>query len=280
MYKSLALFAFLFTSMISSAGGGWTPKKGEGFFMTSYRGISGGFLANSQAAFGNSPLASVRTLDLYGEYGIFNRFGVILYSPIFTSVSQAAGMDDFGTYHLEDQASGLGDIDLALKYQIIDSKIALSASLWAGINSGKYNAGNTGRLHLGDGEFNQMARLDLSSSFKSFHWNIYAGFNNRTNNFSDEIQFGGEFGWKKNKFLAILKIDSKNSLFNGTAPDSYSPGIYSNNLEYFGISPQVLYTLKNNVGVMAQAGFALHARNIIAAPSLSVGVFYDLKKKK
>ena len=279
MKKSVLVVMIGLMSSSLLAGGGWTPKKGEGFFMLSHRIIAGSYLANSDAMFGISPFAMIQTTNIYAEFGILNRLGGIVYSPILTIGSQDAGVDEFGKVYLEDAAAGLGDIDLALKYQLLDNKVKLSGSVWFGINSGDYYAGENQQIHLGDGEFNQMARLDLSSSFKSFWWNVYGGFNNRTNNFSDEIKVGGEFGWKKKRLSALMKIDTKYSLFNGSQADSYTPSIYSNNQEYFAINPQILYEFDNHIGLMAEAGFALSSRNIIAAPSLSVGVFYNLKKK-
>ena len=52
-------------------------------------------------------------------------------------------------------------------------------------------------------------------------------------------------------------------------------GIYSDNLEYFSLSPQILYKVKGNVGITAN-WIALNSRNIIAAPSFTLGVFLDL----
>ncbi len=265
------------------AGGGWTPKKGEGFFMLSQRYIGGGYFANPYAKIIASPLATVMTTNIYGEYGLTNRFCAIVYSPFVTAVTQQSGIDSSGNSYSKDKALGIGDIDLALKYRFLEKKgFNASVSLWAGINSGDYRSGTTKELHLGDDDFSQMLRFDISKGFKKNYWaTMYAGFNNRTNNYSDEIRVGGEIGYnRKDKFFAVLKIDSKSSLFNGSQPDSKYPGIYSNNLEYFGISPQVMYRFKHGFGIMGEVGFALHARNIIAAPSFSAGIFYDLKRKK
>lgn len=272
-------FGLLLTSNVS-AGGGWTPEKGNGFFMLSQRYIGGSFRANSGGIIGKSPLAYVTTTDLYGEYGITDRFCGILYTPVLSFAYQEGGVDEFGRMHLRDKAVGNGDIDLAVKYKIIDRDIKVAASAWAGINAGNYNGGTTGNLHLGDGEFSQMLRLDASASANAFWMNLYVAFNNRTRNFSDEMRFGGEFGWHKGGFFSILKVNVNKSLFNGNEPDTYSPGIYSNNIEYFGVAPQFLYKFDNNLGLALEAGFALSARNIIASPSLSAGVFYDLKRKK
>ena len=266
------------TQNLVYAGGGWTPLKGEGFFMLSQRSISGTFHSNTQAIIGKSPFSQVMTTNFYGEYGITDRFCGIIYSPFLTFAKQDKGTDEFGNIFESDNAIGMGDIDLAIKYRLLKGNYNLSASAWFGINSGNYSAGKTKQLHLGDGEFNQILRFDLSHAFRSFWWTIYAGFNHRTKNTSNEILAGGELGWKKGKFIGILKIDNRSSLFDGSRIESYTPGIYSSNLEYFGITTQVLYKLKGNLGLSLDAGFAPYLRNIIAAPSFTIGVYYNLKR--
>ena len=72
----------------------------------------------------------------------------------------------------------------------------MSARVLFGLPTGKDSGGETGILQTGDGEFNQMLRLDLSSGFSANGWfSFYAGYNNRTQGFSDDYRFGGEVGW-------------------------------------------------------------------------------------
>lgn len=279
MKKTLILLSILLTQSAVFAGGGWTQKKGDGFFLLSQRVIAGEFYANSEGNIVESPLLACFTTNFYGEYGFTDKLTGILYTPFLTSLSRAGGIDANGNIFLQDDAFGFGDIDLSVKYKLLSKKVHVAATLTAGIPTGNLNAGSTGTLHLGDGEFSQMLRVDASSSFKKGMFaTIFAGFNNRTKGFSDEIHYGGEFGWQKNKFTTILKIYGRKSLFNEPRKDSPIPGIYSDNLEYFSISPQFLYKVKGNVGILAEGGFALAARNIIAAPSITLGVFWDLKK--
>jgi protein XagA len=280
--NKIAILTFLIFSSHVFAGGGWTPKKGEGFFLLSQRYIGGNFRANNFAKPIQASFATVMTTNIYAEYGITSKWCGILYSPFFTSTFQNAGTDAEGNTFQKDKASGFGDVDLALKYRFYDEYgVNMAVSFWAGINSGKYAAGSTKQLHLGDDDFSQMLRLDVSKSIGSKNWmTFYTGFNNRTNGYSDEVRIGGEFGYNRNgKLFAILKVDVKSSLFNGNKIASTYAGIYSNNLEYFGFNPQVMYKFKNGFGILAEMGFAAHARNIIAAPSFSGGIFYDLKRK-
>lgn len=277
--KKALLSIVMMSQLTAYCGGGWTQEKGNGFYMVSQRMISGTNYFNQDALLVASPGLSAFTTNFYGEYGITNKFTATLYTPFLTALNRAGGVDSLGNVFLADKAIGFGDMDLALKYKVWDKGVNIAVSLTAGINSGNYKAGKTGTLHLGDGEFNQMLRVDASKGFnKGLFSTLFFGYNNRTNGFSDELHFGGEIGFQKNKFIGILKVYGRKSLFNEPRKDSAIPGLYSDNLEYFAISPQILYKLKGNIGLMAEAGFATFARNIIAAPSFSLGVYLDIKK--
>jgi hypothetical protein len=76
--------------------------------------------------------------------------------------------------------------------------------------------------------------------------------------------------------LAILKINGIESLNNGTA-SAAATGLFSNNVEFMGVGPEVLYYVnaKKTLGVSARFAGALKGQNVLAAPSLSVGVFAE-----
>ncbi len=277
--KKLILLCCFLSQIAAFAGGGWTQKKGEGFFLLSQRMIVGTNYFNSQSNIIASPGLAAFTTNLYGEYGFTDKLTGIFYSPFITALSREAGVDSSGNIFTKDNALGFGDIDLGVKYKLWSKNIHVSASLTIGLATGDYTARETKTLHLGDGEYNQMLKIHASKSFKKgIFTSLFLGYNNRTSGFSDEIHYGGEIGYSKNKFTGILKIYGRNSLFNEKPrKDSPIPGIYSDNLEYFSVSPQILYNLKGNIGILGEAGFAMGSRNIIAAPSLTLGIYLNLK---
>ena len=136
-------------------------------------------------------------------------------------------------------------------------------------------------LQSGDGEFNQMVRVHVGYSLypKPGYLAGYIGLNNRTNDFSDELHFGLEGGMALNKSLyAALKLNVVESLQNGDAAASQT-GVFSNNIEYTGIGPEVTYLLDNGLGFSLGIFGAFSGQNILAAPSINVGIVYDLKKR-
>ncbi len=278
--KKLVFYLFFYISSNTNifAGGAWIPEKGEGLIIVSQRSISGNFYFSGSGEIIESPNFSILTTNFYGEYGLSNKLAIILYSPFLTYASQSEGIDGKGNRYDADNALGFGDLDLGLKYNFYNKKFVVSTSLYLGIPSGNYKAGNTKHLHLGDGDFSQLIRLDLSKAFNKSYFNFYGGFNNRTNGFSEDIQAGAEIGRRKGSFIYILKVDSRTSLYNGQKPETKSFGIYSNNLEYMGITPQIIYEYKK-IAFLAEVGFAASGKNIIASPSFNLGVLFNIKKK-
>ncbi|MBI1184016.1 hypothetical protein GC194_07085 [bacterium] len=279
----IILLLQLFTFGNALAGGGWTQGKGHGFFMLSQRYIGGSFYANNMGMIVHLPKdkAGVLNSNLYAEYGLGKRLDVLLNSSFLTAayyIDKAphnylpAGQNTTSHY-------SFGDTDAALKYRFLGKSLHASVTLLLGLPTGKFKPGIDGNSAAitGDGEFNQLVKVDVSGSFgKKMYASGFLGFNNRSQHRSDEIHLGGEIGHNGDKVVAILKMYLLKSLHNGNAGEAMVPGIYSNNLEYFALSPCLLYKIDDKKGIVVNLGFAPFLRNIIASPSYTVG-FY-LKK--
>jgi hypothetical protein len=122
-----------------------------------------------------------------------------------------------------------------------------------------------------------MIKFDVSYSLypKPAYVSAYAAFNNRTNNFSDEIRFGAEVGLTLKKFIPILKLNVVQSLYNGNAEEAQN-GIFSNNTEYISPTIELNYQFTDKVGLSGSGGFAFAGKNILAAPNWSLGVYMKL----
>jgi protein XagA len=179
-----------------------------------------------------------------------------------------------------DALNSFGDTDIAIKYGLIVNKpIVVSATVLFGLPLGDNGATNASALQTGDGEFNQMLRIDASHSFypKKFYVSAYGAFNNRTKGFSDEVRFGAEIGVTLEKFIPIFKVNTVHSLFNGdTGLGITQSGIFSNNTEFISPSFELNYQITEKVGVSASIATALAARNILASPNWGLGVYLKL----
>ena len=134
----------------------------------------------------------------------------------------------------------------------------------------------------GDGEFNQLVKLELGYGFQEFPLfaNLELGFNNRTNSFSDEFRLNAQVGYTFGKNLLVL-LKSRNiySLRNGDEANISGGGIFSNNIEFTSFGPEVLlFNVFGKFGLLANFFGAFRGANILAAPSFSVGIFLDTSK--
>lgn len=282
--KKLIVLSILFCGSISFAfaGGGWPQPRGKGYFK-----LGQSYLLSSQYYDGNgnilklTPSYGFFSTSLYGEYGFTNRLTGIIYLPFFARAIQneLKVLNSTSPNQPGAELNSFGDIDISIKYGLIVNKpIVVSASILFGLPTGNNGAGNTSALQTGDGEFNQMIRVDASHSFspKPVYVSAYAAFNHRARGFSNEVRFGAEVGLTLKKFIPILKLNVVKSLYDGSGVVENSNGIFSNNTEFVSPTIELNYQITDKVGVTGSGGFAFAAKNILAAPNWGLGVYLKL----
>lgn len=265
------------------AGGGWTQPKGQGFLK-----ISQGALIADQYFTPAGDLVDITTTGLYTsavylEYGLTERLSTVAYVPFFvrSTLNKVEVVDSNGALLDQepgDELNAFGDVDLSIKYGIItEGPLVLSAALTLGLPLGEQSGGDTQLLQSGDGEFNQMITLELSQGLASgFYWTLLAGFNNRTNNFSDEFRYGGEIGLVKNKWIPIVKVYGIASFMNGD--DAFVPNndVFGNNIEFLSITPELNYQMNDKMGLSVSAGFAAFGMRVLGNPNYIAGIYFKL----
>lgn len=255
----------------------WTKSKGSGFYKLDFSSIRATDVYNTKG-----DVVPFRTLgnyitSVYGEYGITNKITAVAYVPFFVRNVVNATKSQTGTI-IEPGITNnnFGDMDLGLRFALPIKAFAVSANLTFGLPTG--DAKQADALFTGDGEFNQMLKIAAGTGKKHWWGQAAVGFNNRTKGFSDEFRYDFEFGYKflNDRLLAILKINGIESLNNGSALEAKT-GLFSNNVEYMGVGPEFLYyaNAKKSVGVSVRIAGALKGQNVLAAPSMSVGVFAE-----
>lgn len=282
MFRNLTVILILFPTILL-AGGGWTKSKGTGYFKLTHWWLNS---AKHYTTGGNQDVnanAGIYNTSLFAEYGITDRVTGILYFPF---VSKATNDANSTLSVAEGSVSGIGDTDIGIKYGLNKpgSPFVFAGSLILGLPLGDDSGGPSGILRTGDGEFNQMVRFDLSRSASfgkiSGYANIYSGFNNRTNDFSDEVRFGGEVGISgfENRVWLIARLDIVRSLGNGvTTSDPFQGAtIYANNTEFAAYGYQAAVYVTKKLGVSASYASAFDGENIFASPSYSMGIFFEM----
>ncbi|MCH2080777.1 MAG: hypothetical protein MK226_00230 [Saprospiraceae bacterium] len=281
----LIFISFLF-SFSAFAGGGWPQPKGHGFFKFSQWWLISDQHFTDTGLLDPNVTQGIFTTSIYAEYGFTDRLTGILYFPLFsrTYFNNTVSATTGEILTAGEAINGVADTDISLKYGLIVNKpVVLSATLTLGLPFGESQGGTAGNLQLGDGEFNQMLQLDAGTSFQlgkvAAYANAYAGFNNRTNGFSDELRYGIEAGtgFFGSKLYTIFRLYGISSLKNGSNRNNEnSTSIFANNTEFLTFSPEIAYNINEKWGVSATYASALKGRLIFAAPSYAVGVYLNL----
>lgn len=279
----------ILSSNLLSAGGPWTQKKGKGYFKLSEWWIVFDQHYTDTGLIDPNVTTGIFNTFLYAEYGLSDRLTAIVNAPIL-SRNYMNNLVSSTTNEIivpGESINSFGDIDLGLKYSLTKAgaRIPIAASITFGLPTGKTAGGSQKNLQTGDGEFNQLVQIDAGTGLqvagKNAYISAYAGFNNRSNNFSDEFRFGLEFGVGliNSKLWLSLKYNVVESLKNGeTAASITSTSIFANNTEFSSIAIEANYYLTTQLGLSISAAGAHRGEIIAAAPSYSFGIFYDLSK--
>lgn len=271
------------------AGGPWPQPAGSGYFKLSQWWIVFDQHYTDAGLIDPNVTTGIFNTTFYGEYGLTDRLTVIANAPLFSRsynnniVSGTTGE----TIQAGEAINGIGDIDLGVKYGLNrpGSTYAFSASLFLGLPTGEASGGSQGNLQTGDGEFNQLIQFDLGRSFQlsekiPAYASAYAGVNNRSQGFSEEFRYGVELGVGliERKLWLTGRLNTVESFKNGdTAENTNSTSIFANNTEFSSVGLEASYYVKNGWGVSAGVAGAFRGEIIAAAPSYSVGIFYDFK---
>jgi len=294
MFKTGRTIAFMmmitFSSLNLSAGGPWTQKKGKGFFKLSEWWVVFDQHFNAQGEIKKNRTTGVYNTSLFGEYGLNDKWTGIVNANVFARnytnnlVSGSTGQ----ILSEGEELNAIGDIDLGIKYGLTKpgAKFPIAASVYFGIPSGKTDAGSTGILQTGDGEFNQMILIDFGKGISlspkiSAYVTAFGGFNHRTNGFSNELRYGSELGigFFNQRLWLVGRIYGVESMKNQGLGEPFNPfSIYENNSEYGSMAIEVNGYVTKRWGLSFGNATAFHGEIIAGRSSFTGGVFYDLSR--
>jgi len=271
----LSVIAWLFVLNVQGQSA-WNRTKNGGFLKLSETIIISDQFYNQNGDIVPITSTGVYITNVYGEYGLTEKFTAFLYFPFFFHNSRQEQQLNNGSTIPVDKLNSIGDTDIGLSYGLKQhGNFVINISLLLGLPFGNTSGGMTKLLQSGDGEFNQMLKVNAGYSFypRPFYFSGGIGFNNRTNNFSDELHINAELGATLKNWVISIKIYNRSSLDNGSAEAAQS-GIFSNNIEYLAYGPEVSYLFKEYWGLSGTFQGAANGRNILASPSYSIGAFY------
>lgn len=221
--------ATLILSPSLALAGAWVADEGQGY---------GKFAAsqfNSEAFFGErDDLGEFtgRELSYYGEYGLGNKLA-------FYGKFQYLEFEQSDNLGVTESNSGLGDVDLGLRYQWNAEPFVISTSVLAKL---PYLYDKDEALALGNGQEDIELRMLIGKSLNQFgYFGVEFGYRARFDEPSDEYRYLLEYGFSVNdnlyfrtKLDGIESVDSATPITNTTTNLSLSPAFSVGKLELTG----------------------------------------------
>ncbi len=270
---SILTFTFIFISYEISYAGAWGMKKGNLYERISfnYYFANKDYNKNGEVVdFANNGSFSDYHISNYIEYGLYDNLTLI--NSIYLKKLRK------NDYTIEHKTSGIGDIDIGAKMQIM--KIAegiLSAQIltkipWA------YEKDN--ELPPGNGQFDFEMRLLYGHSLYPVlpgYCNFEVGYRWRLQEPSDEIRYLIEFGMDITKNIyGRIKLDGIFNADNGKGVDSSGNPTATNNYDIGKLDAVVGYKINKSWGV--EAGFtpSIYGKNTAKGINYTVAITYQI----
>ena len=269
--RSLAVAALLVASTSSSFAGAWTAKQGAYYDKLAYNYYYSHETFNTTGSRGATPNNGKFTdhnVSNYFEYGLFDNLTVIN-----ALAYKWLENEDNST---RTKGYGLGDVDLGLRYKLIDSDTIgiVSSQLLVKI-PGAYSS--TDALPLGNGQYDTELRLQYGRSLYPLipgYGNVEIGYRWRAEAPSDEIRYLIEFGVDVSRdFYTRAKLDGTLSMDNGTKRDTSGNPTTTNNFDLGKLDLTVGYKAAPNWGVEASYVPSLYGQNTAAGATYSLALY-------
>jgi len=194
--KTLPLIAIGALLPSQAFAGAWTAKQGDqylkgavNYFETSNRfGPEDGFENFRNINF-----------NVYWEYGIQDNLTFFSTGSLTNLENQADGV--------ETSQTGIGDIELGLRYRLIDGPVIVSVQ---GLFKAPYLYDDDADLPLGNGQEDFEGKILFGKSFGKYGYGgLEAGYRFRTDDPVDEFRFLVEYGFDVNEQLYLrTKLDN------------------------------------------------------------------------
>ena len=174
------------------------------------------------------------------------------------------------------KAYGLGDVELGLRYKLLDNDSAgiVSGQLLVKI-PGTYNTGDP--LPLGNGQFDTELRLQYGRSLYPLipaYTNVEIGYRWRAEAPSDEFRYLVEFGVDISKdFYTRAKLDGIYSVDNGKKRDTGGNPTTTNNFDIGKLDLTLGYKITSDWGIEASYVPSIYGQNTAAGATYTLAIY-------
>ncbi|QEM70138.1 hypothetical protein FO488_05345 [Geobacter sp. FeAm09] len=173
-------------------------------------------------------------------------------------------------------ASSLGDVDLGLRYKLLDSNAGIVSTQLLVKIPGAYDKADP--LPLGNGQFDTELRLLYGRSLYPFipgYGNVEVGYRWRADGPSDEVRYLIEFGVDVTKSIFTrAKLDGIYSVDNGKKHDGSGNPTTTNNFDLGKLDLTVGYKVTPAWGVELSYRPDIYGQNTAAGANYSFALYY------
>lgn len=270
----LTLHGCMFLVACHCFAGAWTPEKGNMYnrIAVNYYHADENFdRSGDKASFGNNGDFRDINLSYYMEYGLTRRSAII-------------GSFYYKDIKLEDdlmlaKSRGIGDIDLALKFKIIEGDGGVLSTQWLVKIPGAYD--KEAEIPIGNGQYDIEVRLLYGRSL----WRYLPGYLNaevayrwRFEGFSDEFRYLAEFGMNlTKKFYSRIKLDGIKSMVNNEKiTGSLVNPTARNDFDLGKLDIALGYSLNPSWGIEVQYVPSIYGNNTAAGTNYALAVTFKM----
>ncbi len=268
LIAAMSFFALTFPGQVF--GGAWTQHEGGMYnkFQFNYYWATQTFDKNGKK-FDSGGKFEDKNFTYYGEYGLKDNLTVITSIP----VKQISNHLDTGD---NTKTTGVGDIDLALKYRLYKGESAVISIQGLVKIPEAYDKNRA--LPLGNGQYDVEARLLLGKSLYPLplYFGLEAGYRFRFQAPADEFKLLAELGYSvTDKLYLRTKVDATLSAQNSdkVAATELNPTL---SLDYNLIKWEFTagYRISKALGVEFTYTPDVWGKNIAAGRNLQLALFY------
>lgn len=264
----------------------WVQAKGHAYSQVGFSQIpdyTGFYDQNAGGTRSLDRAITDQTFQAYTEYGIADGWSAWVNLPVkMVSAGEprtALVQPSFGAGDL----MGLGNIDVAARYQLLNKKFVSAAQLRVGAPT--YNHDPLTGLSTGFPAFTFEPMLSIGQGGKSGYWFAYGGAGFRTANYSHFGRLGVEGGLDfKDRIWFVLFADANLSFRDGNAvspPGGYETGLYLNDQEYVAYGLKfIVEAIKGRLGFYGSMAGASNPHHVAQQFSSSLGVYYKWSVKE
>jgi protein XagA len=265
----MIVMALIWTT--NSYAGAWTPKACSFYERLAFNYYYANHTFNSH----NDRIATPAN-GRFSDYNITNyiEYGVTDNLTLINSLPYKWLDNNYTGYHTK--GWGIGDVDLATKYKLLDTSGGVLSAQFLVKIPGPY--GRTDELPLGNGQFDGEIRLLYGRSLYPVipgYANVEAGYRWRDGAPSDEFRYLVEFGIDITKsFYGRAKLDGTLSSRNGSTMSAGGNPTATNSYDLGKLDMTLGYNITKKWGIEVSYIPEVYGRNTAAGSTWTLAVCF------